>query len=333
MKITDNQLHNVLAKSLAPIYLISGDETLLVEEASQLIRDKIYAQGFTERQIFQVTPKFDWTTLLAHANSLSLFNDKSLLELRIPNGKLNEAGKKSLLTYATQPASDKILLIITSKLSAAVQNSKWFKTIEKIGVVVQIWPITPQQLPNWIMQRLKQHNITTEPDAIKLLTESTEGNLLATKQEIEKLILLYDKKHLTTDDILAAISDHARFDIFTLADAALGGDIKRTLRIMMKLQNEGVEPTLVLWTLAREIRSLINMAYQLQQGSNINNILYHNHVWEKRKPLVRLSLKRHTTTSLVKLLQYAAKIDRLIKGIDNGNIWDSLSQLAFKLCK
>lgn len=333
MKITIDRLKSTLNKSLSPIYLIGGDETLLVEEASRIIREHAQQNNFTERQIFHVDSKFDWNKLLSSANSLSLFDDNSILELRMPNDKINETGKKALQNYTANPPQNKILLIITKKLSASTQNTKWYKAIEKTGVFVQIWPITSQQLPNWIAQQLRQHNITVNKNAINFLAENTEGNLLAAKQAIEKITLLYDKKQLTLQEVVAAISDNARFDIFALADTALSGDTKRTTRILTGLKDEGVEPILILWTLAREIRSLSLMQHQLQQGESIDKILYKNHVWEKRKPFVRLALKRHNQKSLLQLLRLAAKVDRIIKGAETGNTWDALLSLSIKLSR
>jgi len=348
MKIPANRLNAVLTESTAPIYLVAGNEDLLVTKASQNIRECALQNNFTERKVLHVTPNFDWTTLLANANSFSLFGDKTLLELRIPNDKVNEAGKKTLLEYAQNPPENKILLIITQKLSGPTQNTKWYKSIEKIGVVVQVWPITYQQLPNWITQQLHQQGINVEPAAIRFLAENTEGNLLAAKQAIEKISLLYDKKdsqisssrgksvqrkQLSLQEVVAAISDNSRYDIFGLVDAALGGEVKRTARILNGLKEEGVEPILILWGLAREIRSLSIMAFQLHLGESLREVLYKNHVWEKRQPLIRLGLKRHNQKSLLKILQLAAKIDRMIKGAAPGNVWDGLLSLSIKLSR
>jgi DNA polymerase-3 subunit delta len=318
---------------LAPIYLISGDETLLVEEACQSIRNQAYKNNFTDREIFYADTKFDWNKLLASANNLSLFGDNSILELRLSSNKINEAGKKTLLNYATNPPQNKILLIVTKKLSGPTQNTKWYKTIKQAGKCLQIWPITSQQLPTWIAQRLKQQNISADADVINFLSENTEGNLLAAKQAIEKIALLYDNKSLTLQEAVAIVSDNSHFDIFALVDAALSGDVKRTTRILTGLKNEGIEPILILWALAREIRNLSSMAQQLQQGEQINNVLYKNHVWEKRKPLIRLGLKRLSLKKLLRLLQQAAKIDRIIKGAASGNVWDELRSLSIKLSR
>jgi DNA polymerase III subunit delta len=333
MKISIDRLASQLEKTLAPIYMVSGDETLLVEEAGHLIRQTAETKGFTERQIFNVDNRFNWNQLLESANTLSLFNDKSLLELRLPSGKINEAGKKALLTYVENPRKNKILFITAGKLTGPTQNTKWFKALEKNGVFVQIWPITPQQLPNWIQLQLRKLDISTTSDAIKFLAESVEGNLLAAKQEIEKLSLLYDKKQLSLDEVITAISDNARYDVFTLADSALSGDSKRTLKILIGLKNEGAEPTLMLWALTKEIRTLITMAQQLTQGDNLDNVLYKNRVWEKKKPIVRLALKRHNSNTLLKLLYIASQIDRVIKGVEPGNAWDLLNKLALRLAR
>jgi DNA polymerase III subunit delta len=333
MKLTVDKLSQQLNKSLAPIYIVSGDETLLVEETSQLIQDAAIKKGFTEREIYYITPQFDWNQLLATANNLSLFAEQSLIELRIPTGKVNDAGKKALKEYAGNPPANKILLIISGKLETSTQNTKWFKTIEQAGIFAPIWPITTAQLPYWLKDRLNKEGLTATPDALQFLTERTDGNLLAARQEIEKLSLLYDKKQLTLDEIINAISDSARYNIFVLADTILGGNAKRALSILAHLKAEGTEPTIILWALTREIRTLVNMAEIAKQGLPIDQILAQQKVWEKRKPFYRLALKRSNLNKLLKLLKNAGVVDRIIKGVEPDNVWDKLNQLTLGLAR
>lgn len=339
MLLRYEQLAAHLRKPLAPLYLVSGDVPLLVQEASTAIRNSAAQQGYSERTLLQVETGFNWHSLTGAAATLSLFSDKQLLELRLNNNSPGDAGSKALQAYAERPPPDKILLIIMGKLDAASQRTVWFQALLKAGIVLQLWPIENAQLPRWIAQRLTTLGLQAEPAGIQLLAERSEGNLLAVQQAIDKLQLLHSdsngngngNKLLSAEDIAQALADSARFDVFALTDAALQGDSKRTLRIITNLHEEGVEPTLVLWALSRELRALATQAYALTCGTPLEMILQQQRVWEKRKPWVRSALQRHSVTTLRRLLQYASHLDHMIKGLELGNVWDTLSDLALAL--
>ena len=300
-----------------------GDEPLQINEAGDTIRAKARELGFTERQVFSVETGFDWNALLSASNSLSLFAEKRILELRLPGGKPGDKGSKALLEYCVRPPEDTVLLIVSAKIDAQSQKTKWFKALENTGAVLQTWPVAIRQMPGWIEHRMRAKKMRPAKDAVVLLAERVEGNLLAAAQEIEKLYLLYGEADITTDTVLASVADSARFSIYDLADAALEGDASRTTRILEGLKLEGIEPVLILWALTREIRSLCIMANEINSGSSIDQVLAKHRVWEKRKALIKQSLRRHNAAHWQHILQRAGFIDRIIKGIDLGDARDS----------
>jgi len=222
MKISREQLDHHLEKGLSAVYFISGDETLLVNEACDLVRLKAKASGFDERKLFHAETGFDWQSFLSASDNFSLFSEKTLIELRIPSGKPGDAGSKAIQAYINDTPEDSILLIISGKIERAATNSKWYKAIDKAGVTTQIWPIDLAQLPSWIDQRLKKFEMSATREGIQMMVDHVQGNLLAASQEVEKLHLLYQGQELTVEQISEAITDHARFDPFTLADNLLG---------------------------------------------------------------------------------------------------------------
>lgn len=331
MKITVEQLATHLQKALLPVYIISGEEILLRQQAIDMIRGAAAQKEFNERKIFQIDAGFNWDNFLLEINSFSLFSNKALLELHIPDNKFSDAAKNALEIYAQNPPADKTLLLVTTKLDSKIQLTTWFKQLEKIGGVITAWPMDARQLPAWIKNRFQQAGISADAAGIQLLTDRTEGNLLATEQAIEKLLLLHGKTKVTADDIAQAISDSARFDIFDLVDCALAGNSQRTLQVLLNLQAEGIELTLVLWALARELRGLIAMRHGSPNNQALDQVMLQHKVWEKRKPLIKQALKRHSLQSLQQLLQQAGAIDYIIKGAATGNAWDELIQLSLTL--
>jgi DNA polymerase-3 subunit delta len=305
---------------------VSGEEPLQQGEACDAVRQAARQQGFTERQVMAAEKGFDWGELMAACNAMSLFAERKLIELRLPSGKPGTEGGKVLQAYAEQPPPDTVLLVISGKLDKSAQKTKWYQALEAQGVTLQVWPVEARDMPGWIGARLRSRGLQPAPEAVAMVAERVEGNLLAAAQEVEKLLLLFGEGPLSAEQVESAVADSARFDVFGLVDAALVGDVPRVTRMLDGLQGEGVEPILVLWALGREIRSLAEMAAQLEAGVGLERVL--GPVWGKRKAPVRAGLQRHNSGRWQQMLRRAGRIDRIIKGVLPGNAWDELLQLG-----
>ncbi len=330
-QLRPEQLQGQLDKGLVPVYFIYGDEMLLVNECADAVRAATRARGFSDRQIFSVEAGFDWDSLLVASDSLSLFSEQRLMELRLPTGKPGRQGAQVLRDYAERPAEDTVLLIVAGKLEPAARRSKWVQALEKAGVSVPVWPVGLRELPGWIDTRMRRHDMRAGREALQLLADRVEGNLLAADQEIEKLFLLHGPGEVSQEDIESLVTDSARYDIYGLVDMALAGDAAHTQRMLGGLRAEGVDPVLVLWALAREIRSLAGMARDIQTGTPPGQAMAARRVWDKRKPLVSGVLQRIRGRQWWMMVQRCALIDRVIKGRAAGNAWDELLQLALRL--
>ena len=330
-QLRPEQLKAQLGKGLAPVYFIHGDEPLLVNECADAVRAATRAAGFSERQVFAVEPGFDWDSLMSASDSLSLFAEQRLLELRLPTGKPGKAGAQALRDYAARPPEDTVLLIVSGKLEASARRSKWAQALDQAGVSIAVWPVDLGELPAWIDARMRRHDMRAGREALQLLAERVEGNLLAAAQEIEKLFLLHGPGEVSLEDVEDLVTDSARYDIYGLVDSALAGDAAHTRRMLVGLRAEGVEPVLVLWALAREIRSLAGMARDIQKGAAPGQAMAARRVWDKRKPLVSGVLQRIRGRQWWAMLQRCASIDRIVKGRAAGSAWDELLQLALAL--
>jgi DNA polymerase-3 subunit delta len=331
MRLRPEQLAAHLKQRLAPIYLIHGDEPLLINESSDAIRRAARQQDYDEREILSVDTGFDWNLLLFTANSGSLFASRRLLELRLGNSKPGDAGSKAFQAYCKRVPDDIILLVICGKLDQSSQRSRWFMALDQIGVTIQTWPVDARQLPGWIETRMRRKGLQPTAEAVALLASRVEGNLLAAAQEIDKLFLLYGHTRLDAGQLLTAVNDSARYSIYDLADTALGGEAVRAVRILDSLHVEGTDPVLILWALQREIRLLLRIRFAIDKGLTPAKALNQHKVWEKRKPLLSASLKRLPAARLQQLLQHCAHLDRVIKGVEQGQPWNDLLMISLEL--
>ncbi len=332
MRIQTKQLDKELKTKLLPVYLVTGDEPLLVQEALDSIRLASRNSGCDERKILDVDRKFDWGNLNNEANSLSLFAERTLTELRLGASKPGIPGGKALQLYCQQLPEDKILLISAAKLNAATLKSKWCSAIDKVGGIIQVWPISLNEMPQWISQRANKMGLQIEREAISLLSDRLEGNLLAAQQELEKLKLLSDGTKINTDMVLASVSDSAKYDIFNLTDASLSGNAKLTAKIVSSLKVEGLEPTYALWALSKEVRTVLALTHAFQKNLPPQSIFKQYGIFQKRQAVLTQAAKRHKAANLKILLSKCKQTDDLIKGVEKGvNPWDLLLDISLGL--
>jgi len=344
MQLRPDALEPHLAKGLAGLYVVYGDEHLLAQEACDRIRAAVRAAGFTDRSVFTVERGFDWSSLLGASQSMSLFGDRQLVELRIPSGKPGKEGADALKTLAAASNPDVLMLVTLPRLDAATQKSAWFTALAESGVALKIDPVERAALPNWIGQRLALQGQRVAPGedgrrALQFVAERVEGNLLAAHQEIQKLGLLYPQGVLSFEQIHDAVLNVARYDVFKLNEAMLTGDVGRLARMLDGLQGEGEASVLVLWAVVEEIRTLLRIKRGVAAGKPLAMLLRENRVWGPRERLIGPALSRLSEATLERGLALAARLDRQVKGLSGQSradwrnalppdAWDGLFELA-----
>ncbi|MEH6582759.1 MAG: DNA polymerase III subunit delta [Halioglobus sp.] len=328
MQLRPEQLSRHLEQQLLPIYVVSSDDPLLQQESCDLVRKHARQQGCTDREIIDSKAAgFNWHEILNSAASMSLFSDRKLIELHLPSGKPGADGSKALCEYVELAGEDDVLLIIAGKIDKQSTKSKWFKALDKVGGILQIWPVDAKQLPRWLEQRISSAGMRIDRDALQLLCDKVEGNLLSAVQEVEKLKLLAKDGEINVDTVTDAVADNARYNLFALADNAVLGNTGASLKMLHGLRGEGAEPTVILWALTREIRTLYEIQVACSNGQSEQQALQSQRVWNNKVPQVKAALARHKLASLTALLQQAALTDGSIKGFADGNPWDNLAAL------
>lgn len=327
MRLRFDQLGWHLQRQLAPVYLICGEEPWQLGEAVRMVRTCALGQGF-EREVLDQEPNFDWSALAAAADALSLFASRRLIELRLGAASLGQDGSAAVRRYCERAAPDTVLLMVAPQLDRKDLKTKWAQEVERIGALVQVWPLEGGRLIAWLGDRLRVAGFQAAPGVAALLAERVEGNLLAAVQEIEKLRLLREPGPLDDAGLLGAICDNARFDLFDLTDAALAGDRARVARVLGGLVGEGTAAPLVLWVLARELRLLGAAAHAQAQGRDPARILGEQRVPEMRHAAILGAVRRLTLARVQALLRRCAEADRAIKGLSGADPWLVLHRIA-----
>jgi DNA polymerase III subunit delta len=315
MRLRADQLAGNLAKNLAPVYAIYGEEALIVLESADAIRAAARKQGFAEREVYEAGRSFDWSELRHAGQSLSLFGGKKIVELRLPSGRPAAPAAEAIVDWCEHPNPETLLLLTMPRPEGGGWwEAPWFLALNKAGVIVEVQPLARAALPGWLEKRLARQKQSASREALEYLADRVEGNLLAAHQEVQKLALLAGEGELSLETVRDAVADVARFDTYVAAEALVAGSTERYLRVLEGLRGEGEAPTYVLYTLSSAL-------FALASGERLN----------KAMQAVVDKARRYPPRALRRAIAHAAEIDRAIKGVGVGEPWEEFAKLGLEL--
>ena len=331
MRIDSEQLSQHLSRGLKSLYVVFGEELLLALEAADRVRATAHEKGHDERRVLFVESGFDWGEVAMVGNSLSLFATRRVLDLRIPSGKPGKDGSEALQSLAGSLPEDTIVLITLPGLDRQQLASKWFDALQRAGVAVHAAAVKREQLAQWLSGRLAQQDQRADAETLEFLVSRVEGNLMAAYQEVQKLALLFPAGMLPFEEVKNAVMDVTRYNVFEIGATLLKGERVHFVRMLDGLRGEGIAPPLVLWAIAEETRVMARLKAAMDAGQPLSQALRDARVWGPRQELMPRALQRLTSTQLMAALRRAADVDRMIKGLADGDVWDALLQLGLSL--
>ncbi len=331
MELRPEQLAGALRRELPDILWIHGDDPLLMQDCISAVRNAFRSATNGERQRFSLEPSFAWPSFGQACAESSLFAPRTLIELHMQEPKPGKQGSEWLRRVADRPPGGNPLLIVTGKLPREVRNSAWGKALLKTGWLVSVRPLRREDLPGWIHRELKQEGLQADSEAVQMLADCTEGNLLAARQEIHKLALLHPGGQLTAPQLRELLADQSRFSVFELVDTALAGHASRALHCLQAIRETGAECIQVLWALSREVRTLHNIASAVAQGRALGAAMQDEQIWQSRTQLVSQAAKRLPLQQLDHMLLQCARTDQAIKGRNQENPWQLLENITLAL--
>ncbi len=332
MPLRIDQLPSALQRALSPVYLFAGAEPLLVSECRDRVWEVAKEQGYLERELYQAGKNFDWSSLEQAGSTGSLFASKKIIDLRLPTGKPGREGAKFLTAWASKPDPDVLLIVSCEQWDKSSRSSKWASSLEKSGTRVDIWPISPQDLPAWINKRMRTAGLQPEREAVLMLAERLEGNLLAAQQEIEKLLLLKGQGLVSEADVRESVADSSRFDAFLLVERVLAGNLADSLRVASGLHRTGVPLQLITGAMYRDLKILEAFKLALDGGENESMAFRKLNIWRSRQNPMRAAARRVNMDRLMDAFSRMSLIDRQSKGRAVGDPWHALDHLVCALC-
>ncbi len=331
MKATAAQLSQLLSKKLAPVYLVSGDEPLLVQEACDDIRKAARAAGYEDRVTFHADKQLDWRSVAEEFGALSLFAEKRRIEIHLPTGKLGD-GRDVIEQFLASSPDDIVLLLISVKLDAPELRRKWYKTLQNAGVHVTVWPIDPDKFPGWLQQRAKAQGLTLTRGALDMLVQRLEGNLLAASQEMDRLALFSKSKTIDEAVVEQAVQNSARFNLFELVTELLLGDAANAQKIIGALEQEGDSPLGLLAVLSRDLHLVIELQQAMVHREAPGSFLKARGIRQpQRMKALERAARRLSTDQLRHAVLCCSDIDRASKGFDDLGPWHYLRSMATAL--
>ena len=320
MKAHSKDLRNLVQKELKPVYIFFAEESIQLSSLTDQILLSAKNSNFEEKTTHVISKDTDWTFLDSNNENLDLFGSKKIIEVKLLGSGPGNKGSKALKEYSLEPDPNKLLIVSAESLDKKSQSSVWAKALEEAGLMVIESPIPLNSMPKWIQSRAEVSNMKIKNEAAKLLSEKTEGNLLAATQEIIKLSLLYPDKEIGLEQMETCISNASKFGIFDLSNAFVSGNKNRTFKIIESLKSEGTQPTLILWALTKEINNL----YKVMEDKSTKNIWGPRHYLETLTRRVNKLSKSKIKQSLLEI----AEIDASIKGLSSKNPWQAIRDLA-----
>jgi len=332
MAVKVDQLPALLSRSLAHVYLLAGAEPLLVQECRDQVIQAAQQQGFAERNVHDAGGRFDWGLLDEDSATLSLFSSQKIIDVRLPTGRPGREGSAALVEMAQAQDPDILLIVSCGKWDASMRKSKWATELARAGVLVEIWPVKPQALPQWIRGRMMKAGLDAEPEAIAMLADLVEGNLLAAQQEINKLVLLEQGGRVAVEDVTRAVANSSRFDAFRLVECALQGQLGECLRVAAGLQRTNVAIQLVSGALYNELTLADTVRSALAHGQGESSVFGKLRVWQARQGPIRQATRRLSAYDFGEAFRTLSLIDRQSKGRAAGDPWQTLDRLLWHLC-
>ena len=304
-------------------WIIHGQEPLLEQNLLDAFR-KSWQQQEVERQRHDISSVNDWKNVFNALNSLSLFSQQLAIEVH-GNIKPDANGLK-LLKHYIQHNEHNLLLIVLPKQDSSSLKSAFFQVVEANGVVVQLAAAYPQDRQRILAIEAEKLGIQLNHDAWQWLMQHHEHNLLAAKNSLMRVADTFpDIQQIQIEQLYACLQDQSRYTTYDLSDALLIGNLAQSIKIYQYLIAAGEPDSLILWTLNKEMRLLMQLFEQPHNAIQIG-------IWKTKVSQYQQALRRLNPRQFLLWPELLLRIDAAIKGMSKENPEHLMLQAVGELC-
>ena len=304
-------------------WVMHGQEPLLEQNLLDALRRHWQSQEI-ERQRYEIQSVQDWKNVFNALNSLSLFSQQLAIEAH-GNIKPDAASLKLLKEYL-QYNEQNLLVVVMPKQDAQSLKSSFFQTIEANGVLVSLQANYPQDRQRILATEADKLGITLNQDAWQWLLEHHEHNLLAAKNSLIRVSDTFpDLQQIEIEQLYQCLQDQSRYSTYDLNDSMLQGDFAQSVKIYQYLLATGEAMSLILWSISKEMRLLMQLYEQPQNALQLG-------IWKTRVSLYQQALRRLSAQRFLAWSGLLLRIDAAIKGASEENPEDLCLQAVAELC-
>ena len=309
------------AENLSPLFFVAGSEWILVDESVEAIVDEATRRAFEETIRLSLDQRTtDWESLLGDVNSGSLFSEKRVFVVSLATVSLLKGIEKLFDSYIQQPNPDAIFIIRAKSFEYRNRSSAWFKFLAKHATVVIAEQLFPPQTRQWILSRASHLNLNLSREAVAHLCDITEGNLLAARNELEKLRLTYWESNQEIHPEAITNLNWRAANTFEVLDSACFGNVKAVGKGLESLKLEGIEMLFVLNLVSTQLRRIHSVA--LGESLRLSP--------RRMRPILSV-VRRLDLNQIQCLMIECTHLDSQRKGILTGSYWDGIENLLLAL--
>ncbi|MEB3767048.1 DNA polymerase III subunit delta [Acinetobacter sp. MD2] len=305
-------------------WVLQGQEPLLEQNLLDQLRAHWQNQGI-ERQRHEIQSVSDWKTVFNALNSLSLFSDKLAIEA---HGNIKpDAASLKLLKHYLQHNEQNLLVVVMPKQDTQSLKSAFFQTIEANAVLVSLNAPYPQDRQRILAVEAEKLGIQLNQTAWSWLLEHHEHNLLAAKNSLIRVSDTFSETNqIGVPELQSCLQDQSRYSTYDLSDELLKGNLAAAIKIYQYLLATGEAMSLILWTLSKEMRLLMQLYEQPHNALQLG-------IWKTRIQHYQQALRRIAPQQLLAWPNLLLRIDAAIKGVSKENAEQLVLQAIVEICR
>lgn len=304
-------------------WVLHGQEPLLEQNLLDAFRKSWNAREI-ERQRYDISTAADWKNVFNALNSLSLFSSQLAIEAH-GSIKPDANGLKLLKSYLQQNESNLLLVVMPKQDSASLKTS-FFQTIDANGVNVALTANYPKDRQQILAVEAQKLGIKLANDAWQWLEQHHEHNLLAAKNSLMRVADTFpEAEMIQIDHLYSCLQDQSRYTTYDLNDAMLQGNLAQSIKIFQYLIASGEPMSLILWSISKEMRLLMQLFEQPQNALQIG-------IWKTKVGLYQQALRRLNANDFLTWPALLLRLDASIKGLGHENPEHLVQQAIASLC-